>query len=75
MGQRVNYGFVQFSSIPELPGIDGTPKVLESKDKMDTTTSYKKKDPNFPSILSCQRLCVFKGGQRKIFCILDRKKE
>ena len=75
MGQRANYGFVQFSRVSELTGIDGTPKVLESKDKMDMTTLYKKNDPNFQSVLSCQRVCVFKGGQRKIFSILDWKKE
>lgn len=75
MGQRVNYSFVHFSRVSKLNGIDHTPNVLESKDKMDMTTLYKKNDPNFPSILSCHRVYIFRRGQRKIFGILGWKKE
>lgn len=55
--------------------IDGTTKVLEGKDKMDTTTLYQKSVSNFLSILNYQQVCDCRGGQRKVFRILDWKKE
>lgn len=36
----MNYGFVQFSRVSELTRIDGTPKVLESKDEMDKRIKF-----------------------------------
>lgn len=74
MEQRVNYGFVQFSRVSKLTGMDHTPKVLESKDKMDMSILYKKNNPSFPSILSCHRVYIFRRG--KFFTsLVGRKNE
>lgn len=55
--------------------LDGTTKVLQGKDKTDTTTLYQKSVSNFLSILNYQQVYDCRGGQRKVLRILNWKKE